>query len=213
MPTLRGSASDLVQCRVSSRSTRPVQVRASCRRYDFRAGLTASLANCVRSDASRRQSRSSLSNCSDFDIAHRLESSMRSVARYRVPCRWPTPHTKQKGTRAKILQHVACEMCLQRRSPATQRGFSESSRLRLHCFGGGAMQPERILGMSGNLTPRSPERVVHAPDQHAEFASIRGRPQARFPTLVTANSTCYAASAATSQGGLIRRGTLVRIQH
>jgi hypothetical protein len=31
------------------------------------------LASCVRSDARRRQSRSSLSNVSDFDTAHRLE--------------------------------------------------------------------------------------------------------------------------------------------
>jgi hypothetical protein len=96
MPTLRGSASDLVQCRVSSRSTKLVQVRASCRRYDFRAGLRASLANCVRSDARRRQSRSSLSNCSDFDIEHRLEPPRASVARCRASCRWPTPHKKTK---------------------------------------------------------------------------------------------------------------------
>jgi hypothetical protein len=93
---LRGSASGLVQCLVSSRSTRPVQVRASCRRYAFRAALRMPLASCVRSDARRRQSRSSLSICSDFDIAHRLELSRASVARCRVSCRWPTPHMKAK---------------------------------------------------------------------------------------------------------------------
>jgi len=43
----------------------------------FKAELGTWLASRVRSDARRRQSRSSLSNCSDFDIAHRLESSMR----------------------------------------------------------------------------------------------------------------------------------------
>src|ERR1700722_6338372 len=89
-------AGGLIQCLVSSRLTRPVQVRANSKIYAFRVALGTLLASCVRSDARRRQSRSFLSNGSDFDIAHRLESSMRSFARYRAYCRWPTPHTKTK---------------------------------------------------------------------------------------------------------------------
>jgi hypothetical protein len=173
MPTLRGSASDPVQCRVSSRSTKLVQVRASCRRYDFRAGLRASLANCVRSDARRRQSRSSLSNCSDFDIAHRLESSMRSVTRSRVLSVAYATHENKKAPVRRSYNAPRCGICLQRKSPATQRSFSESSRPRLRRFGGG----------------------------------IRRINQARFPTLATANSTCYAASlhcAFTSFDALLR---------
>jgi hypothetical protein len=118
MPTLRGSASGLVQCLVSSRSTRPVHLRASCRRYDFRAGLIAWLANCVRSDARRRQSRSSLSNCSDFNIAYRLESPRPSVARHRASCRWPTPHTKTKRRPCEAYNVRRCGICLQRKGPA-----------------------------------------------------------------------------------------------
>jgi hypothetical protein len=176
MPTLRGSASDLVQCRVSSRSTKLVQVRASCRRYDFRAGLRASLANCVRSDARRRQSRSSLSNCSDFDIAHRLESSMRSVARYCVSCRWPTPHTKTKRRPCEdTTTHRVVEYACKEKAPRRSGAFPKGSRLRLRRFGGGAIQPGSIFGMYGNLTQRSSERVVHPPGQHAEV-HFDGRP-------------------------------------
>jgi hypothetical protein len=40
-------------------------------------GPGTSLANCVKSDAKRRQSRSSFCSCSDFDIVHHLESSAR----------------------------------------------------------------------------------------------------------------------------------------
>jgi hypothetical protein len=89
-------SSRLIQCLVSRRSTNPVHFRAICRRCAFRAGLIAWLANCVRSDARRRQSRSSLSNCSDFDIAHRLASPRANVARCRVSRRRPTPHKKTK---------------------------------------------------------------------------------------------------------------------
>jgi hypothetical protein len=184
MPTLRGSASDLVQCRVSSRSTKLVQVRASCRRYDLRAGLRASLANCVRSDARRRQSRSSLSNCSDFDIAHRLESLMRNVARYRVSCRWPTPHTKTKRhpcedpTTYRVVEY-ACNEKAPRRGGAFPKaldfGFAVSAAARYN-----------LAAFSGcPATLRSARR---------SGLFIRRINQARFPTLATANSTCYAAS-------------------
>jgi hypothetical protein len=165
MPTLRESASNLAQCRVSSRSTKLVQVRASCRRYDLRAGLRVSLANCVRSDARRRQSRSSLSNGSGFDIAHRLESLMRSVARYRVSCRWSTPHTTEESNGAKILQRTALWICLQRKALRRRGAIPKALDFG---FAGGETQPGNILGMSGNLTQRLPERAIRPPDQHAE---------------------------------------------
>jgi hypothetical protein len=47
-----------------------------------------------RADARRRQSRSSLSNCSDVDIALALPRV--DVARCRVSCRWPTPYMRAK---------------------------------------------------------------------------------------------------------------------
>jgi hypothetical protein len=119
----------LIQCLVSSRSTRPVQVLDNSKIYAFRAALGTLLASCVRSDARRRQSRSSLSNGSDFDIAHRLESSMQGVARYRASCRWPTPYTKTKRPPVRRSYHVRrCGISLQK-SPATRRGSSESSQL------------------------------------------------------------------------------------
>jgi hypothetical protein len=36
-------------------------------------------------------------------------------------------------------------------------------------LGDGAIQPASILAMSGSLALRSPERVVHSSDQHAEI--------------------------------------------
>jgi hypothetical protein len=194
MPTLSGSASGLVQCLVSSRSTRPVQVRDSCRRYCFRAGLRASLANCVRSDARRRQSRSSsLSNYSDFDIAHRLESSMRSVARYRVSCRWPTPHTKTKRhpVRSSTTYGVVGYVCKEKapRSGGTLPKLSISvspSRQRRDT----TWQHSRdVRSLAQRNARRSgfflPTRQVNT----QRFAPIFGRPHARFPTSTTVNST------------------------
>jgi hypothetical protein len=138
-------SSCLIQCLVSRRSTKPLHVRAICRRYAFRAALGTSLTSCVKSDARRRQSRSSLSNFSDFDIAHRLESPRASVARYRVSCRWPTPHTKTKRAPVRRSYNARrCGICLQRKSPATRRGSSGSSRLRLRRSGGGAIRPDSI---------------------------------------------------------------------
>jgi hypothetical protein len=117
----RGKAGGLIQCLVSSRLTRPVQVRANSKIYAFRVALGTLLASCVRSDARRRQSRSFLSNGSDFDIAHRLESSMRSFARYRAYCRWPTPHTKTK--RRPCEDPKACDVLeYPRKEKAPRRG-------------------------------------------------------------------------------------------
>jgi hypothetical protein len=74
----------LIQCLVSSRLTRPVQVRANSKIYAFKVALGTLLASCVRSDARRRQSRSLLSNGSDFDIAHRqkiIDAQLCTVSR------------------------------------------------------------------------------------------------------------------------------------
>jgi hypothetical protein len=194
MPMLRGGASDLVQCRVSSRSTKLVQVRARCRRYDFRAGLRASLANCVRSDARRRQSRSSFSNCFDFDIAHRLESSVRSVARYRVSCRWPTPHTKTKRrscedpTTCGVVEYARKEKA-PRRSGALPKALDFSLPFRV------PVAAQYILTAFSRCLPalrdahRSGFSILTRRNDTQRFASICGRPQARFSAPATANST------------------------
>jgi hypothetical protein len=121
-------SSRLIQCLVSRRSTKPVHVRAICRRYAFRAAPGTSLASCIKSDAKRRQSRSSRSNCSDFDIAHRLESPKVSVARSGVCCRWPTPHKKTKSllredpTTCGVVEY-ACKEKAPRRGGALQRAL------------------------------------------------------------------------------------------
>jgi hypothetical protein len=52
----------------------------------------------------------------------------------------------------------ACKEKAPRRSEAFPKALD---------FGFTVSAAARILGMSGNLTQRSPERVVHSPDQHA----------------------------------------------
>jgi hypothetical protein len=104
-----------------ARSTRRVQVRASCRIYALRVALGTLLASCVRSDARRRQSRSFLSNGFDFDIAHRLDrrcTALHGIARPVGGLR----HTRKQND-AKILQRAAS-----RNIRTTRRGSSENSQ-------------------------------------------------------------------------------------
>ena len=75
---MRGKRCLLGQCLVSARSTRPVHARAICSRCVRRSAFRTSFANCVRSDARRRQSKSCFRRLSDIDIAHGLESSRRN---------------------------------------------------------------------------------------------------------------------------------------
>src|SRR5665213_328608 len=95
----RGKRCLLGQCRGSTRSTRPVHARAICRRCVRRAGLRTSLANCVRSDARRRQSKSCFRRLSDIDIAHRLEILMRYVctALHGLSVAYATQELKKTG--------------------------------------------------------------------------------------------------------------------
>jgi hypothetical protein len=161
-------SSHLIQCLVSRRSTKPVHVRAICRRYAFRAVLGTSPASCVSSDARRRQSRSSLNNRSDFDIGHRLEPPKASVARCRVSCRWPTPHTNaKKAPLRRSNNERRCGICLQKKPREIAGQGVSSPRPASMCgtdlavsLGGGAVRLGRILAMFGSFERRSAERVL-----------------------------------------------------
>jgi hypothetical protein len=88
-----------IQCLVALFASGPnsaslVQTFAIRRNCDRRTGLTLLFANCVKSDARRRHSKSCFREYSESGIVP-PRTSNRIIARRRLACRWSTPRTKQ----------------------------------------------------------------------------------------------------------------------
>lgn len=136
-------------------------MRASCRVYAFRVALGTLLASCVRSDARRRQSRSLLSNGSDFDIAHRLDRPCTALHGIARPVGGLRHTRKQKD--AKTLRRAALRNIRAKKAPRHGGAFPKALNfgLAVRRPGGGAISSSSILVMSAGLAQRSPERVLH----------------------------------------------------
>ena len=88
-----------IQCVVALFASGPnsaslFQTLAIRRNCDRRTGLTLLLANCVKSDARRRHSKSCFREYSESVIVHASNKGRRTIAWHRLACRWSTPRTE-----------------------------------------------------------------------------------------------------------------------